>query len=137
MTTNAQIITDALRDINVIPESASASAEQGKFGLRVLNRMLEEWTERDIDLGYFKQSSTTADIPIPAYAESAVTMQLSIRLAPNYGATISAELAMGADRAYTTLSTKAINEKLTKSDMDHLPVGEGRHGRGWDITTDV
>ena len=47
MATNSEIITDALREINVISEVDSASAEQGSTGLTKLNRMIALWRVQD------------------------------------------------------------------------------------------
>lgn len=134
MTTNIVVIGDALREINVISEVETPSAEQGAHGLRKLNEMVESWTESDVELGYFAQSSTTDDCPIPAWAEKAVKAKLAIELAPTYGASISAELLIKADEGWSTILRKCINEKLTGADMTHLPYGTGHFGSGFDIT---
>lgn len=136
MTTNVQIIGDALRDLNVISEAGSPSANQGSHALRKLNQLLEAWSEEDKDLGYFAQSSTTADIPIPAWAEKGVTAALAIDLAPTYGATVSAELQKKYADGYGLICRKLIAKKLVPADNDHLPLGEGRYGNQYDINTD-
>ena len=51
MSTNLQIITDALRSINVIDETETPSAEQGSHCLRQMNQMLAEWAVDGIVLG--------------------------------------------------------------------------------------
>ncbi len=126
MTTNLVIIEDALRDINVISEIDTASSEQGAFCLRRLNQMMEIWKEQDIDIGWFAQTSTTDTIPIPDWAELGVTSVLAIACAPNYGASISAELAAIADVAASTILRKSLVEKQENADMSHLPQGAGR-----------
>ncbi|MFM2115592.1 MAG: hypothetical protein RI908_1333, partial [Actinomycetota bacterium] len=45
MATNLEIITDALRELNVISEIDTPSAEQGAHALRKLNDLLEAATE--------------------------------------------------------------------------------------------
>ena len=137
MSTIIEIIDDALRDINVISEVDSASAEQGKFGLRKLNQMMNLWQQtKDIDLGYFNQSSTTTDIPIPEWAELAVTTGLSIAMAPKYGATTSPELLAIAQSSIGAVQTKIMVEKKRGVDLSYLPVGSGHYGRGNSILTD-
>ena len=137
MTTLVQIVGDALRELNVIPEGVEPDGDQGKHGLRRLNQMLEMWTEDGVELGHFKQSSTTADITIPEWAELGVIMMLAIQLAPHYGASISPELIDSADRAYGTLLRKSVVEKTQPLNMNHLPVGDGQWGRGRNILTDT
>lgn len=136
MTTNVTIIQDALRDINVISEIDTASAEQGSFCLRRLNQMMEVWKEQDIDIGWFAQTSTTDTIPIPDWAELGVTSSLAIACAPNYGASISVELAAIADITVSTILRKSLAEKQENADMSFLPVGAGR-GIRHNILTDT
>ena len=137
MTTNSQIITDALREHNVIPEGKNASAEQATHGLRVLNRMMEKWLEDEINLGYLEQTSAAATIPIPAWAEDGVVAQLAIRLAPTYGAQVSPELYEAAKDSFNSICRKVFNE--TDAIQDHTidPLGEARHRLGRSILTDV
>ncbi len=126
MTTNLVIIEDALRDLNVISEIDSASAEQGSFCLRRLNQMMEASKEDDIDIGWFAQNSTADTIPIPDWAELGVTASLAIVCAPNYGATVSAETVAVADKFAGIVQRKSLSEKLENADMSHLPAGAGR-----------
>ncbi len=125
MTTNLTVIEDALGDIGVISEIDSASAEQGSFCLRRLNQMMEVWKEDGVDIGWFAQTSTTATIPIPDWAEIGVTAALSIAVAPRFGATVSQELIAIADVSAGMILRKSLAENLTGLDMDHLPMGAG------------
>jgi hypothetical protein len=137
MTTNAQIIDDALREINVLNEVQNASSEQGEQSLRKLNQMMELWKEDSLDVGWFEQADTTDTAPIPDYATTAVTLALAIRCASQYGATVSQELIATADYAISRLRRKLIKEKLDNTDMSHLPEGSGHWGNRYDITTDT
>jgi len=137
MSTNLEIISAALREINVIAETQNASPEQGKQCLKKLNTMLEMWSEVKIDFGWFEQSSTAGDAPIPLYAELAVTTNLAILCASQYGATVSGELAAVASRTYDFLLSKFTREALDNMDMRHLPPGSGRFGSRYDISTDT
>ena len=136
MTTNLTIIGDALRDINVISEIDTVSPEQGKFGLRKLNQLMEMWKESSLDLQYFAQTATTDTIPIPDWAELAVTHALAILMAPGMSAPISQELFTLADITVNVVKIKLQSEALTPVDLSHLPAGTGRHGRR-NILTDT
>jgi hypothetical protein len=127
-TTNLEVITDALRDLNVIGEIESPSAEQGAHALRQLNDLLEAWTEDGIDLGYFEQSLTTADCPIPKWSERGVKAKLSEALAPTYGVSIGPELARKIADGYAMVLRKTLVEAATPADMSHMPTGSGRKG---------
>lgn len=126
MTTNLEVIQDALRDINVLAESDTASPEQGSYCLRKLNQLMEAEKENGIGVGWFAQTSTTDDIPIPDWAEIGITATLSIVCAPNYGATVSAETLATAERYFGMIMRKSQSEKLENADMSHLPQGAGR-----------
>ena len=129
MSTNLEFVTDALRELNVIAETDTASAEQGQHGLRKLNEMLEVWAENEIAFGYFEQTDASLDCPIPKYAEKAVKAGLAIDMAPTYGATVSPELGKKFDDSYKMLQRKFIAEQLTGQDMSNLPYGIGMRGR--------
>lgn len=137
MSTNADVIGDALREINVIGETDSVSAEQGAYGLRAMNDMIEAWTQNGINLGYFAQTSTTDTCPIPAWAKMGVVSALAIAMAPNYGKSISPELVAKATLAYAPISRNAALEAIQPLDDRHLPYGSGWAGSSgrWDINT--
>lgn len=126
MATNAQFITDSLRELNVIGETETADANQGAYGLRALNRMIEAWTEGDIEIGFFKQSSTSDDITIPEWTEFGVVTSLAVRVASHYGATVSAELAKAQRDGYRVILRKSIVEKTRTADLSHMPLGQGK-----------
>ncbi len=137
MATTLELIEDALREINVISETGSASPEQGSFALRRLNQMMALWAEtKDIDLGWYSQAATSETNPIPEWAHLGVLTALAVTLAPKYGATVSAELAAVASSTVGSIQTKLIIEKKRGSDMSYLPVGSGHYGRGNSILTD-
>lgn len=133
MTTNSDIIEAALRDLGVIAETQTPSAEQGVTCLAELNNMMEVWTENGINIGYFEQSSTSDTCPIPKWAEGGVKSKLGEYLAPKYGATVSAEHAAKTEALYGMILRKSLVESIEGADMSHMPVGSARRG-GYDIT---
>lgn len=134
--TNTQVITRALREINVINEVQAPTAEQGSQALEKLNSLMEAWKEDSLNLDYFEQTTTTDTCPIPDYAENAVIHALAMELAPQYGASISGETATKTGYYMKILRRKIQNENLDNSDLTHLPAGQGRwHGR-YDIASD-
>jgi hypothetical protein len=132
--TNIEVIGDALKELGVIAETQSPSPEQGLFCLRKLNEMLEAWTEDGIELGYFAQTDTTADCPIPAWAVRAVKACLAPEVASHYGAKVSEELAVKINNAYLSLLRKTLVEAAEPADMSHMAQGVGHYGSGYDIT---
>ena len=137
MTTNVTIIGDALRLLGVIAESQPVSPNQGEHALRVLNQMMDLWTESGIDLGWFEQSATTDDAPLPKWAELGVTSKLAQQLQPTYPAGSLAPAVFDYTKnGYATILRKAIHEQIRPVRMDHMPMGEGRIGFRSKILTD-
>lgn len=126
--TNSEVITDALRELGVIDETESPSAEQGADGLRKLNQMMETWDVGGISLEYFAQTVLSDTCPIPAYAEMGVTCSLAIRLAPTYRAQVSAELAANAEAAMRVILREAVSPELPVATMQNRPLAEGDNG---------
>jgi len=138
MATNLSIITDALQDIGVIPETGTASAEQGAHGIRKLNQMMASWRDTDnIDLGYFPQESLVAAIPIPDWAELAVVSSLGVVLAPKYAATITDAHIAVAGAFYSSMLRRVQLLQMQPSNLSHLPLGSGSYGYGYNINTDI
>jgi hypothetical protein len=135
MSTNLEIIADALRALNVINEIQTPSAEQGAKCLRKLNQLLAKWAVDGTVLGYFAQSDTSATCPIPDWAECGVANHLALYIAADFGAEPSIVVIAAADSGFQTILRTVMNLKLEGVDMSHLPVGSGHYGAGFDITT--
>lgn len=134
MAKNVDVITAALQELNVIGETGTPSPEQGAYCLSQMNDMLESWTENEINLGYFAQSLTTADCPVPAWALSGVKVKLAEFVASHYGSTISPELGEKIREQFGMIQRKCLVEGLKPANMDHMARGDG-HGGFVDITT--
>jgi hypothetical protein len=133
---NSELIDSALREINVINENGSASAEQGEQCLDKLNALMAKWRVSDADFGWWKQTDLTADAPVPDWAEEAVISALAVRVAPQYGASISAELALVARDSLKTVKREVIKLKMDNADMSHMPIGAGHYQTRYDIQSD-
>lgn len=116
-----ELITGALRKLNVINEIETPSAEQGAKCLEALNDMLAQWEEEGIVLQYFRQSVTSATYPCQDYTIVGVRAALAIRVAGDFGATASVELAAEYDSGYSTILRKAMTKELPEASMSHLP----------------
>jgi hypothetical protein len=126
--TNIELIGDALRELTIISEIQTPSAEQGAHALRKLNQMMAKWIEDGVNMGtWFPQASTSDVCPIPDYAEEGVTCKLALALASNYGAAavISPGLLDSADSGYSTILRTAVNAALPVGRMLNRPCGEG------------
>jgi hypothetical protein len=134
--TNVEIIGDALRELGVISEIQTPSAEQGAHALRKLNQMMAEWKDVKVDLGYYAQDTMSDTCPIPEYAENGVLTQLALRLAPNYGAQVPPELAIAANTGWTVIFSRMVNQNTNEVNRYNRPRGSGNTW-GSNILTDA
>lgn len=133
MSTNSQIIADALELIGVLSEGETPSADHGSHALRKLNQMMASWEADGTVLGYFQQSSTSDTCPIPDWAELGVYGKLALELAPFYGKPITGEIARVADAGYSLILRRLMSLAMKGADMTHLGAGSGVY----DIETDA
>lgn len=137
MATNNTIIGDALKLLGVLAETQSPSADQGAIGLRRLNQMMEQWTENDVTLGWFEQTLTTDDAPIPKWAELGVTSKLAQSLHAIYpSSSLAPWVHDDSQNGYGTIARRCMLERLKPSSLSHLPQGEGSGPRSSRIETD-
>lgn len=125
MSSNLDIIQDALRDLGIISEVQTPSAEQGSHGLRELNKLAAELEGQDIPLQWFVQTSTSDTFPVAAEYENAIAALLAARLAPNYGATVSPELAAKIVAGNDHLTRVAVKAALKPYQGENMPCGAG------------
>jgi hypothetical protein len=133
--TNAKLIEGALRDISVLGETDTASAEQGAIGLERLNQLMASLAAEDIEIGYFAQttSALTDACPIPAWAERGIRSRLARELLTAYpGGSLSEAMLDDEQNGFSTIRRICVQQRLRPLDYSALGAGSGRY----DITTD-
>lgn len=134
--TNVEIIESAYQTIGVVGESQTVSAEQGAIGLDTLNQMMNALAVSDIVIGYFTQTSTTDNCPIPDWSEQGVISLLAQQLLTIYPSAKAAPGLMDdATNGVGTIKRVCLLQKLNPLDTRYLGVGAGHYGRGFDINT--
>jgi len=133
VSTNTEIVSDALRTLKVLAEGATPTAEQASDALRRLNQMLATWEVDSIVLGYHAQTDPSATCPIPDWAEKGVAGMLAVELAPEYAATLSLEAAKAVGDGYEVILRRVISLGMKGADMSHL----GASGARYNILTDT
>jgi hypothetical protein len=123
-----EIVTDALRDINVIGETQTASAEQGSTAVRKLNEIMASLAEDGIDLGFAPVANTAATIDLPLGAVSTIKALLSVACASIYGAEIPAQVAGKAESGYNRLLGQAVSAQIERAQSSTLPYGNAQYG---------
>lgn len=125
MSTNSDVIADALRELGVITEVQTPSAEQAAHALRKLNQLAAELEGQIGPIQWFEQTDTSADFPLAAEFENAFTSMLATRLAPNYGASVSVELAAAAMAGMQHFLNVHVCAALKPAEMADQPFGTG------------
>jgi len=123
MTTAIDVITDALFLIEVISSENSIQADMVTDSLRTLNDLGIEW-EEIYALGFTPVTVLADSITIPRASVSAFKSELALRLAPQFGAQVSASLARLAKDSRNALRRNAVTIKDVKY-PDSLPIGSG------------
>lgn len=128
MTSNLDLISDAYRQIGMLDQNESPSAELGQVGLRRLNQLMAAWIEPPSPLqfpSWFEQTDLSAPIPLPLYAHRAVTAALAVEIAGVYDRPVSEALAVIAANSYDALLVKRLNQQIQPIVAD-LPLGDGQ-----------
>jgi len=138
VTTNVAIIQQAYQIIGVVGESQTVSAEQGQTGLDTLNELMASLSTEDIDIGYFKQESTTDDCPIPEWAERGIVSKLAQELLAVYpSAQVIPKIMDDDTNGFAVIRRMCMNRKLVDQDTRYLGLGDGNYRwRRFDIIND-
>lgn len=91
MATAQDIINRALRICRVLDAVEAAEAEDAAQALDTLNAMLAEWHEADIGLPDYAFDSLTTQLASDAGDRDVIAYQLAVRIAPEYGQSLSPE----------------------------------------------
>lgn len=130
--TVVDFITDVLRQLAIISEIETPSAEQGQDAVTKLNDLMADLAEDGIDYGYNPKATTAEDIALPDGQRNWIKASLGEKICEGYGLPcppIMAAMAMsGYKRALRVATHQAMRE--LKSDA---PGGE-RQRYGYDIT---
>lgn len=127
--TKRQFILQAFEEIGIASYAFDVQPEQMQSALRRLDAMMADWNGKGIRLGYpiplDPESSDLDDQSlVPDRANEAIITNLAVRIAPAYGATVSAETKAVAHNSYgTLLSVAAFPQEQQYPGT--LPVGAG------------
>lgn len=131
--TNLQVITDALRLSGVIHEIQTPSNEDAQDALRRLNDMMLKWENGNgIKLGFYPQTSLSANIPVDDNHFETITLMLAKRIAQHWGGSLSPDVMVQADKNWRSLLSEFIGSG--EADLAHVP---GRGRGSYDITSDT
>lgn len=112
------VVNRALRLIGVASEGEALEASTAADALDVLNGLLAEWYG-NIAIPDYSAASLVDDLTIDAGDKEALSYQLALRLAPEYGQALSAEFVQAADASMTRLRNRYF--VAGRTNFDELP----------------
>lgn len=123
---NSELIADGLRKLGVIRMDEAPDDTQAAQALTRLNQVMAMNAEETLNFpSWVGQTDLTATAPLPEWSRLYVSSALAIALAPDYGISISPELAALHDSARTMALRKKLNEQLQPVEINTLPIAEG------------
>ncbi len=130
--TVVDFITDVLRQLTVISEIATPSAEQGADALIKLNELMASLEEDGINLGWNPKASTAESIVLPDGDKRTIKAMLGVALAEGYEKPVPQIMAAMARSGYDRLLRRSIHDQMRVISTD-APMGENR-ASNYDIT---
>lgn len=115
------IVTDTLRQITVIGQTATPSAEQGQDAVTKYNDLMADLEEDGIDLGHYPKATTADTVELPAGTIAGIKALLGVRLCDGYGIPVPPVVATVAMSGYRRMLGRAIygSQRETRTDAPH------------------
>jgi citrate lyase gamma subunit len=131
MTQVAQIVQDTLLELRVIGSNEAPDDDDARDCVRSLNTMMREWEVDGIALGWSDVMDVTDTLHVPPEAEGALTFNLAVRMAAQFGKELRQDTVAKADAGKTRLMNQiALNECVPVSYPD-LPIGNNQPYGTW------
>lgn len=129
MSTALDIINDALDDLTIKSSEVSLTDSEVSSAIRKMNRMLTNWAQGGLNLGFTKIENSSDTLTTPDWADELITAQLAIRLASSFGMQVSPEIVAIASDSMT----RALRNNIQLSKPSYpgsLPTGSGNYNNG-------
>lgn len=133
--TVVDFITDVFRQLGIVSEIETPSAEQGQDAVTKLNDMMAELEVDGIVLGYNPKATSAEDIVVPDGDKAGLKAMLGTRLCESYGLPIPPLMGALADGWYKRSLRDALHNSMRQG-MTDAPRSE-RPGYVWNIVTGV
>ena len=131
MTLIAQIVQDTLLELRIIASNEAPDDDDARDCVRSLNTMMREWEVDGVALGWSDVADVTSELPVPPEAEGAITYNLAVRMAAQFGKELRPDTIAKADSGLTRLINQiALNESAQVSYPD-LPIGNRQPYGTW------
>ena len=127
--TALEIVTAALRLLEVQTTESPVEAPEAVDGLEALNDMMNEWNVDGIDVGYESLEVPSDILYVDLGSVGAIKSNLAVYIAPEYGRVVTPELLK---RAKTGKASLRGSLKLNPAQFpDTLPVGSGNEDNSY------
>lgn len=120
------LVTDSLRQIGIIGESETPSADQGQDAVTRLNDLMLSMEEDDIQLGWNPKSTSADTVSLPLGEVATIKALLAITLAGEYGAVVPPTTAAFASDGYKRLLRKGIQNVMKQTRLYVMPRGNAQ-----------
>lgn len=120
------IVTDSLRQIGIIGETQTPSAEQGQDAVTRLNDLMLSMEEDDIVLGWNPKATTADTVSLPLGQVAAIKALLAVQLAGEYGSEIPATTITNARDGYQRLLRQGIQNVMKQTRLYVMPRGNAQ-----------
>src|SRR6478736_380592 len=131
--TVVDFVTDVLRQLAIISEIETPSAEQGQDAVTKLNDLMADLAEDGIDYGYNPKATTAEDIVLPDGQRSWIKAALGARLCEGYGLPVPPIMGALADSGYKRAIRESLYRSMRETTSD-APSGEN-NARTFNIVT--
>lgn len=123
MATVLDVVTGALKLLEVRAAESPVTAAEAQDGLTALNDMMNEWNVDGINVGYETLDNTDDELFVDLGSIGAIKSNLAVYIAPEYGRIVAPSLQERADRSKKSVRTSI---PLNSSQFpDTLPIGSG------------
>ena len=124
-----EMVTDALRLVNVLDMNQVPSAEQGESARRSLNEMMADWEVDGIRLGWLPANVMGDTLTLAEENIRGVKYCFACELAGGYGLEPPQVVQVIARNAYARLAKVAL--QFFECSMDQLPLAEPFGTNAW------
>ncbi len=121
--TTVDFITDVLRQLAIISEIETPSAEQGADALTKLNDLMASLELDGINFGYNPKETTAEDIVLPDGHKSTIKAMLGTMLCEGYGLPVPPLMGGMAKAGYDRMLRESLHQTMRESEGD-APRGE-------------
>src|SRR4051812_25375511 len=129
------LVTDTLRQLGVISEIETPSAEQGQDAVTKLNDLMASLEVDGIDLGYNPKATTAEALVLPAGHVVTIKAMLGVALAESYGLSPPPIMSAMAEAGYKRFIRYVVNDTMRQTSTTNVGYGEGQTRRVFNILT--